>query len=103
MLEKRTFYGQLQHIIVADIHAVPSVNELQTTLILAIIRSCAVDEDHPQLDIHYYGKEGPIEVVDVTTIQCLIGRIWDRGKWSTVDRSGTLARAVYVEETSNLM
>lgn len=53
------------------------------------------------LDIHYYTRDGPIEVVDITTIQRLVGRIRDRDRWAIIDRSGSLSRALYIEENGD--
>ena len=30
-------------------------------------------------------------VIDIFTIQCVVGRIYDQGKWVTPDQSGDLA------------
>jgi hypothetical protein len=36
----------------------------------------------------YYFKEfGAEEVVDLDTLQCVVGRVKDRGEWAIVDRS----------------
>ena len=64
-------------------------------LILAVIRTCKIVEDHPALDIHYYSDEGGLDVLDITTVQCLVGRIRDRDRWAFIDRSGSLSRALY--------
>jgi hypothetical protein len=34
-----------------------------------------------------YKEFGADEVVDLKTVQCVIGRVKDRGEWSIVDRS----------------
>ena len=41
---------------------------------------------------------GAVDVVDITTIQCVVGRIKDRGQFTVIDRSGALSRAVYLDE-----
>ncbi|KAJ6559311.1 hypothetical protein B0H10DRAFT_1845888 [Mycena sp. CBHHK59/15] len=95
--QPKTFYGQLQHIFVVKI---PRAWELQlteeTTLILVAIRTCEVNT-HNDLDMHYYQKDGRLEVVDMTSVQCLVGRFkTTNGKhWVIVDRSGNLARPYY--------
>jgi hypothetical protein len=67
-------------------------------LILASIKNCPIERQNV-LDMHYYRKEdGYTEVVDISAIQCLVGRIFDRGWWTIIDRSGKLARAEAVEE-----
>ena len=50
----------------------------------------------PSLDIHFYSRDGGLEVVDVTTIHCLVGRIKDRNEWATIERGGTKPDTVYV-------
>ncbi|KAJ6578960.1 hypothetical protein B0H10DRAFT_2236012 [Mycena sp. CBHHK59/15] len=91
-----TFYGQLQNIFVVKL---PISDELglkdETTLILAAVHRCETyARKDVDLDIHYYQKEGRLEVVDMTSIQCLVGRVkTTNGKdWAIIDRSGSLAR-----------
>ncbi|KAI0087703.1 hypothetical protein BDY19DRAFT_892356 [Irpex rosettiformis] len=96
--EQQAFFGQLMHVIAVDITAIPSLNIPSTTFLFAIIRSCKVISRHPKLDIHYYTEFGPLEVVDMTTVQCIVGRVYDRGQWAIVDRSGCLNRAIYAED-----
>lgn len=99
---KQTFYGQLTHILVVRVNAMPSAipPSPPTTLVLAVIHSCTILRAHPALDIHYYKNLGRTEVVDITTVQCVVGRVRDRGQWAIVDRSGALVRALYVEDES---
>jgi len=101
----QTFYGQLQNIFVIPIDTPEACRDLgllnASTIILAAIRTCNLDAVDPQLqglDIRYYSSEGALDVVDITSVQCLVGRIRDRNKWAIIDRSGTLARAVYIED-----
>ncbi|KAI0645014.1 hypothetical protein C8Q79DRAFT_911885 [Trametes meyenii] len=97
----RTFYGQLQQILVIDCPPIPnSTYSDRAPLIFAVIRTCDISEDHPVLDIHYYAKESTLDVVDVTTVQCLVGRLRDRGRWAIIDRSGSLSRALYADDGS---
>ena len=107
--ELKTFYGQLQHIYAIRLPG-PCEDlrlEAPVTVILATIRNCVVDKADAyghglsgNLDIRYYSNDGAIDVVDVTSVQCLVGRIRDRNKWAIIDRSGPLARALYVENES---
>ena len=90
VFESRNFYGQLQHILVVPISALPSVGiELPMTLVLGVIRSCAIEDHHHSLNVHYYSRTGSLDVVDITTIKCLIGRVKEpcRGQWATIDRT----------------
>jgi hypothetical protein len=100
--ELRTFYGRLEHIFVVQFQGpYPGRQGDACTLFLVAIRTCTVDQPDPQLqalDIRFYSSEGPLHVVDITSLQCLVGRIWDRNRWAIIDRSGPLARASYSTE-----
>ncbi|KAI0659177.1 hypothetical protein C8Q70DRAFT_916325 [Cubamyces menziesii] len=103
VLEKKTFYGQLQQIMVISLRPIPSAVPPQnesSTVVLAAIRRCVVESTHRVLNINYYKRLGGLELVDITTVQCVVGRVQDRGHFGIIDRSGALARAIYVEEGS---
>ncbi|PPQ82425.1 hypothetical protein CVT26_013426 [Gymnopilus dilepis] len=90
-----TFYGQLRRIFVLEM---PASDELGTTesqtLILGSILTCKIEMQN-DLDMHYFKQYRGTEVVDISTIQCLVGRVKDRGWWVIIDRSGKLARAQF--------
>ncbi|KAJ7055137.1 hypothetical protein C8F01DRAFT_1321841, partial [Mycena amicta] len=95
--ELQAFYGQLQNIFSFKL---PANEELglrdETMFFLAAIEPRKITHSHPNgLDIHYYAKAGPLAVVDITTVQCLVGRLQTLNKkeWAIFDRSGELARA----------
>jgi hypothetical protein len=70
------------------------------TFVYAVIRSLRLDRA-PDLgiDLHYYSQEGALEVIDINYVQCLVGRINLGAKCSSIiDRSGSLARSVYIED-----
>ncbi|KAK1216589.1 hypothetical protein PQX77_020781 [Marasmius sp. AFHP31] len=113
--QQETKYGQLQHLFTLQFNA-SSCSALhldeasEGTLILAVIRSCKVkcepDSDLQGLDIHSYSNDGALDVVDITTVQCLVGRVklpdGNDEKWAIIDRSGSLARAIYEEEEEEI-
>ncbi|KAF9023214.1 hypothetical protein BDZ89DRAFT_1093121 [Hymenopellis radicata] len=107
VLEKETFYGQLQHLYAVTFSDPEALQDLKceepTTILMASIQACNINtaEHGPDLDIHFYSDLGKIDVVDVTCIQALIGRIASpvgQSKWAIIDRSGDLARAEWVDE-----
>ena len=53
---------------------------------------------HTQDGIPYYKEHGPIEVVDLNLVQCLVGRVWDRGEWGIIDRSGVMAYTLITDD-----
>jgi hypothetical protein len=87
-LELKNFYGEIQHIIVVRM---PATQDLQLTkhetAIFASIKNCPIERSN-DLDMHYYWSEE-----GYTEVQCLVGRIFDRGWWIVIDRSRKLARA----------
>ena len=52
---------------------------------------------HEMLPIPYYSQTGHLDPADIESIQCVIGRVGDQGKWGLIDRSGLLAHAVFAE------
>jgi hypothetical protein len=95
--ELKTFYGQLTHIY--HVHfpvACPALTTNEpTTYILAAIRSCVLKPDDRELaglDIHFYSAEGLLDVIDITTVQSLVGRVKAAGNdRAIIDRSRVLA------------
>jgi len=101
--EMKTFYGQLQHIFVVSLPSDAGLRIPEPTVhILASIKTCKVERSNAALDIHYYSKLGGLDILDITCIQCVVGRIsCVNNSWAVIDRSGDLARAFYVPETGD--
>ena len=101
-LEPRTFFGQLQHIIVVELGASRHllISEPETVILVAI-QQCKDPTPSPNgLDMHHYASEGCIEVVDMECVQCVVARVKDpdvRNGWVIFDRRGNQARAVFAE------
>ena len=81
-----------------ELSAIPALNIPRTTLLLAAVQSCVVEERHPSLDICYFSRYGALDVIDIDCVRCLVGRIYDRNRWAVIDRSGTLDRNLYIED-----
>lgn len=72
-----------------------------TTIILAAIRTCKLDNsqsDLDGLDIHHYSKYGALHFLGIKNVQCLVRRIQDDNGWAIVDWSGSLARAIFEDD-----
>ncbi|KAH7332712.1 hypothetical protein B0J17DRAFT_632334 [Rhizoctonia solani] len=91
--EPETQYGELRHLFVLKIPPkAPIVNphrKKDRHLLLAQIYKAPfqTDEADEHQVIWYKGKLGTGEVVDVTTIQSVVGRIQDGNIWWIIDRS----------------
>ncbi|KAG7088932.1 hypothetical protein E1B28_012877 [Marasmius oreades] len=101
--EMRTFYSQLEHIILirfSDDACQEFQIQMGSDIILASIRRCKLDKDQPLealgLHFHYYSNLGRHEVIGIESIKCLVGRVKDGGHgWVVMDCSGSLARELY--------
>ena len=62
------------------------VDLCQKQWVYAIIHLVKVIE-MDSFGINYYKEMGPIEVVDLNMIQCIIGQIHDCGHWAIIDHS----------------
>ncbi|KAF8345262.1 hypothetical protein F5887DRAFT_1061833 [Amanita rubescens] len=80
-LEERTYYGQLRRVLV-----IKKPQEAKDIL-LAVVQSIKVDETPGGCNITFYKEMGPSYVVDLNTVECVVGRIWDRERWAIVDRA----------------
>ncbi|KAH9917212.1 hypothetical protein B0H21DRAFT_702860 [Amylocystis lapponica] len=95
------FYGQLRRIFVLEL---PPSAELRTdeasTLLLAAIQSVKTQEASDVQQV-FYKDDGALDVVDLASIQCVVGRVYDtqRNSYGIIDRSGPLARAVFVDDS----
>ncbi|KAJ7105984.1 hypothetical protein C8R44DRAFT_638851, partial [Mycena epipterygia] len=102
--ELKTYYGQLTHIYRVHLPTACKAMAITkpTTYILAAIRVCMLNPTDPQLgglDIHFYSRHGRLDVIDITSVQCLVGRVKDLSdEWAIIDHSGSLARAEWQGE-----
>jgi hypothetical protein len=96
----KTFFGQLEHIFVLQVEAQHLGLKASETVAFAVIRQIEVEAVDQRLDIHYYTKTGPLDVVDLNTVKCIVGRVPSAHLRQTgvIDRSGNLARAVWDAE-----
>ena len=98
----KTFYGQLQHLFVVSLPPDTSLCLTEPTIhILASIKTCKIERANVGLDVHYYSKLGGLDVLNITCVQCAVGRILCKNGWAIIDRSGDLAQAFYVPEAGN--
>jgi len=101
-----TFYGQLDRLFLIQFSPNCTYAKVEPSkpIILAAIRNCKLEKaDHEleSLDIHLFTRYGALDFIDVTSIQALVGRVpcdTAGADWAIIDRSGSLARAVFNAE-----
>ena len=98
-----THYGELVHIISITL---PQDHESlhpsrQVNSIVALVSRCTLKDD-PQLtglDFHSFSKKRKsFDVIDITSVQCLVGRVKSRNSWAIIDRGRKLAQAICQEQ-----
>ncbi|KAL1709322.1 hypothetical protein EV121DRAFT_195203 [Schizophyllum commune] len=111
----QAFYGQLKHIFLVtlpaaarkdldcsdDDNAEEETGEDPIILFLAGIQTCNTEDD-PEIPNPVYTTMGRYEVVDVHSIECLIGRTPRKGsrhRWAIIDRSSAINRSIYIPDT----
>ena len=90
--EEKTFFGQLLRVLVLELQASRRLDLADpTTIILALIHEVKVTLKD---GIYTYKEFGAEEVVDLKAVQCVVGRVKDRGVWFIVDRSDSVVAQV---------
>ena len=84
--ELKTFYGQIQYIVHIPLPATEDLGlEEPVNVILATIKNCPIERENANLVCTYQNEDGYAEVVDITAIQCLVARVFDRGWWTIIE------------------
>ncbi|KAF9053489.1 hypothetical protein BJ165DRAFT_1339455, partial [Panaeolus papilionaceus] len=83
--EEREFFGQLKRILVIHVRATPHLNIPKSRNIVLALVQIAVTENVN--GFHSFKRMGKLDLVDLSTVRCVVGRVWDREQWTIVDRS----------------
>ena len=97
--ELQNFFGQVLRFIVVEMpESLDHGIEAQSLVYAAIVEIKVLDHGTNFCDL-FYEATGPVVFIDLNQVQCVIGRILDRGKWAIVDRSTSVAH-VQMHDTS---
>ncbi|EJD35525.1 hypothetical protein AURDEDRAFT_75228 [Auricularia subglabra TFB-10046 SS5] len=90
------FFGQLLRIFVLELPPLPEYEHpLKQTALLAEVQECHGLTEPDRAGVRYFdGSLATAQVIDLACIECLVGRMEDRGRWALIDRSNELARTV---------
>ncbi|THU76673.1 hypothetical protein K435DRAFT_824523 [Dendrothele bispora CBS 962.96] len=103
-LKRRAFYGSLQNIFVVHFPAVREFDHEEQTYVLAGIHTCEGLKKDNGMKMPYYDKMGRYEVVDISCVQCLVGRVKvSDNSWAIVDRTGEIQRAYYLGDIDDVL
>jgi hypothetical protein len=88
---KKTFFAELHRIIRLK---VPANEDLHLgkheKVFLALVKTCKAEQD--EFGYWKYASLGGFEFIDLATIRCTVGRIYDRDSWYIIDRSSQIQR-----------
>ena len=91
--ELQDFFGRVLRFIVVNVP--PSIDDEidAQSLVYAVINEVKVlDPAGSNFYSCFYQATGPFVFVDLNQVQCVIGRVLDRGKWAIIDRSTSVAQ-----------
>lgn len=81
----KDFFDQLKLVLVLELPLSPQLNLTKpTTVILALIQEAKTELKD---GIHFYKKFGAEEVIDLKTMQCVVGRVKNGSEWAIIDWS----------------
>jgi hypothetical protein len=86
-LIQQTFFGELQRVVQLNLPKSFEIYHPQDeTILLAHIKTCDVTENEDGFWEYSTMKPSP-HFMDLKTIACVVGRVYDRGRWTFIDRS----------------
>ena len=97
------FFGQLLHILVVRLPPASSLDPqdpsllAETTYILAAVKRCEIEAQN-SMEMPIYRRMGRTEVVDMTCVQCLVGRVPTSAGWAIIDRTGAIQQSVHARD-----
>jgi hypothetical protein len=103
-LQRKVFYGQFHYALVVGIPAGTygvTVLEAPKPFVFACVTPCTTDSKDATRELTSYTDSGPEGFIDVTCIECCVGRIQKDGRWYIVDRSAGVARTTFVAGDSD--
>ena len=91
--ELQDFFGQILRFLIVNIPHSPEHGIEADSFMYAVIKQVKISESSTNhCRINYYEDMGPVALVDLNQVKCVVGRIMDRGKWAIIDRSKSLAQ-----------
>jgi len=88
---KKIFFAELHRIVRLK---VPASEDLHLggdeEIFLALVKTCKAEQD--EYGYWKYSSLGGFEFIDLTTITCTVGRVYNQDSWYIIDRSNQTQR-----------
>ena len=91
VMVKKMFFAELHRLIRLEIPASEDLHlHGHEDIFLALVKTCKAEQGHHG---HWrYSNLGGFEFIDLSTIVCTVGRVFNQGAWYIVDRNSELVR-----------
>ena len=98
---QQTFFGELQRVVRLNLPQSLEIHQPRDeTVLLAHVLTCDATENEDGLWEYSTMKTAP-NFVDLGAIACVVGQVYDRGRWTFVDRSGPTAHVEMASPSSS--
>ena len=96
-LVRTTFYGCLDQILECQLDDRPIWDKFRNRFfLLAVITPCSTGGQDAAKCYTTYSNTTAQIVTDLQAVQCVVGRVQNRGRWGIIDRSGNSARTEFM-------
>ncbi|XP_006456624.1 hypothetical protein AGABI2DRAFT_122508 [Agaricus bisporus var. bisporus H97] len=69
----RVYFGQLKRLLILEVPPIPELSQdTPSKIIFAVVQGVKTFQEN---NIYYYTDLGPIEIIDLNTIECVVGRV----------------------------
>jgi hypothetical protein len=91
VMVKKMFFAELHRLVRLEISASEDLHlREREEVFLALVKTCKAEQN--QHGHWRYSDLGGLEFIDLSTIVCTVGRVYNRGAWYIIDRNGELVR-----------
>jgi hypothetical protein len=99
---RKTYYGRLDSVLECPLSdkGFWGADLKGTTRLLAVITPCKTNGEDATQKVLSYDKTTTQIVVDLQSVECVIGRVCTRNRWGIIDRSGDFARTEFISSSS---
>lgn len=83
---KKMFFAELHRVVRLNVPANEDLHlSKQEEVVLALVKTCKAKQD--EYGLWKYSDLGGLEFIDLATIKCAVGRVYDRDAWYIIDRT----------------
>ena len=98
MRVRQIFYDQLESILDVFLPPTHTLDIMQPKhFLLALVTPCSTRGKDATRDVTTYEEMTRPVIIDIRTIECVVGRVQRGNTWGIIDRSGDITCTVFVD------